>query len=200
MLYLPNLVLIENRSIENCYQIIAKIELLSNDQTNNKIVKKITLQPIYFDLNQLPFWNLFRQKIFEIIEKRFIQQVIEKGIKKQEHKIIIQNNYDEFVRFFQRKFRYFLLTLVKRDELNQLIGEFNQIVIKEIAFNLDNYKKKKSELTQINNLIKIINKQLKHTILNDFSYNVAKFILTEKNYLEELVKNFDEFIYYLIVF
>ncbi|MBN1329669.1 MAG: hypothetical protein JXA54_09365 [Candidatus Heimdallarchaeota archaeon] len=197
---MPNLVLIENRSIENCYQIIAKIELLSNDQTNNKIVKKITLQPIYFDLNQLPFWNLFRQKIFEIIEKRFIQQVIEKGIKKQEHKIIIQNNYDEFVRFFQRKFRYFLLTLVKRDELNQLIGEFNQIVIKEIAFNLDNYKKKKSELTQINNLIKIINKQLKHTILNDFSYNVAKFILTEKNYLEELVKNFDEFIYYLIVF
>ncbi|NHJ86268.1 MAG: hypothetical protein FK734_12460 [Asgard group archaeon] len=181
------------------FQIISKVKLSSN-QISNDTISKEDFQLIFLSLNQLPFWNQLRQEIFEIIEERFIKQVIEKGFKKSEHKLIIQDNYSEFSEFFQRKLRYFLTELVKQGKLNHLIDEFNLEIKKEITFNIDNYKKKKQKFSRKDNLIKIINKQLEQIILKKFSYDTAKFLLMENSFLEVFANFIDEFIYYLLVF
>jgi len=183
----------------NDEQIISKIEL-SDKQISNESISKEDFQLIFLSLYQLPFWNQLRKKIFEIIEERFIQQVIEKGFKKSEHKLIIQNNYSEFSKFFQSKLRYFLADLVKLGKLNPLIKEYNLETKKEITFNIDNYMNMKQKSSEKDNLVKIINKHLEQKILEKFSFNTAKYLLTENSFLEIFVNFIDEFIYYLLVF
>ncbi len=157
-------------------------------------------EKLFLEINELPNWNKIRYRVFENIRDRFLIPILNKGMKEPHYKDLIENNYGHFEEFFRKKVHqiindllskkdnYKKLLLKNRDLLLTIEKEFKpQIIAQQSAKNI--------EL-----LVKIINKKIDYSNLSLLSETLSEIILSSIPINEQLLKSFNELIYYLIVF
>lgn len=168
-----------------------------------KILCEISLQDaninhIYQQPEVLTNWNVIRENLFNHIEDKLLKQIMEKGLKKPYHKELIQNNYGDFNRFFERKIRYLITHYNKQGKFNDLILNFNVQLQKEIELNIDNLVQ--STKNEMKARILNINKQIKYMLENDFVDLLYGFLIKDRDFLDNILNYISEFIYYLVMF
>ncbi|NHJ85302.1 MAG: hypothetical protein FK734_07555 [Asgard group archaeon] len=154
---------------------------------------------LFCPLYKLSFWNSFRLSLIDRIEKEFFQMVIEKGLQKETHRTLIHNNYPEFKRFIERKLRYLLNDLVKQHFFDSTITAFNQSILAEIKFNIKQ-KNSINKNQKQENLIEIINSEIKNQIKNNLALQMLQEIFANDNLKLKIANYVSEFINYLIIF
>ncbi len=186
--------------------VLYRIHSQKRNQTNillKKLIQDIISMDFFLKyklLKEIPVWNQMREDTFQIIESEFLQTIIEKGLKKETHKEIIQNNYDDYQRFFQRKIRYLISELEFDARFDEFITKFNDELLKEILLNIETEKEKLVDLDYLSHFISRVNDQLSHSFVKFFSRKIAVFMTSHEPYRKLLLDYFTEFFHYLVVF
>jgi hypothetical protein len=187
-------------------QVLYRIHSKHRDATN--VLLKIIPQNFtstefyseYKKLKDIPVWNQMREITFQIIEKEFLQTIIEKGLKKDIHKQLIQNNHDDYVRFFQRKIRYLISDLEHDVRFDEYLTKFNDEIMSEILMNLELEKEKMQDTRHLSDFTSRVNDQISLSYVNFFSRKIAVFLTSKEPYRKIILDYFAEFFHYLVVF
>jgi len=155
---------------------------------------------LFVEINELPNWNKIRFRVFEIIKNRFLSTVIEKGLKKPHYKILIEDNYRYFEEFFRKKVHQIINdVLSKRDNYKILLAEN-----RELLQTIENEYRPQMIVQQspkaLEMLVKTINIKIAHSNLTTLSDALSRIILSSLPIKEQLLKYFNEFLNFLIVF
>ena len=174
----------ENPSLQKMSQDIISTEFFSEF----KIIKAI------------PVWNQMRENAFKIIEEEFLQTIIQKGLTKETHKQIIQNNHDDYIRFFQRKIRYLISDLANDERFEEHIVKFNEELKGEILLNIKSEEKNLLDSQKLSDFLATINNHISLSYVKFFSRKTAVFLTSKEPYRQKILDYFNEFFQYLIVF
>lgn len=174
----------ENPSLQKMSQDIISTEFFSEF----KLIKNI------------PVWNQMRENAFKIIEEEFLQTIIQKGLTKETHKQIIQNNHDDYIRFFQRKIRYLISDLANDERFEEHIVKFNEELKEEILLNIKSEEKNLLDSQKLSDFLVTINNHLSLSFVKFFSRKAAVFLTSKEPYRQKILDYFNEFFQYLIVF
>ncbi len=174
---------------------------------NNPLMKKMKQEfastkffSEYKSIKKIPVWNQMREDAYRIIEEEFLQTIIEKGLTKETHKQIIQNNHGDYVRFFQRKIRYLISDLTADERLEEHIIKFNDEMIEEILMNLKSEEKNLLESQKLFDFLRTIDNHISLSYVRFFSRKIAVFLTSKEPYRQNILDYFNEFFQYLIVF
>ncbi|NHK32345.1 MAG: hypothetical protein FK730_13410 [Asgard group archaeon] len=176
--------------IKNSHKIISSIfyEI-------NKDEVKINFEQI----QDLQDYNTIRKNIIDSINDKFITPIIEKGLKRDYHKVLIKNNKAEFNQFLERKIRYLIADLLRTGELQLPLEIYNTELFYEIKNNSEmmivtaDESKRKLFLKTVNDYILLSNK-------SNLPKKIVSFLLTKVEYKEKIVEFINEFLKYLIIF
>lgn len=174
----------ENHSLQKMNQDIISTEFFSEF----KLIKAI------------PVWNQMRENAFKIIEEEFLQTIIQKGLTKETHKQIIQNNHDDYIRFFQRKIRYLISDLANDERFEEHIVKFNEELKEEILLNIKSEEKNLLDSQKLSDFLVTINNHISLSFVKFFSRKAAVFLTSKEPYRQKILDYFNEFFQYLIVF
>lgn len=174
----------ENPSLQKMSQDIISTEFFSEF----KLIKAI------------PVWNQMRENAFKIIEEEFLQTIIQKGLTKETHKQIIQNNHDDYIRFFQRKIRYLISDLANDERFEEHIVKFNEELKEEILLNIKSEEKNLLDSQKLSDFLATINNHISLSYVKFFSRKAAVFLTSKEPYRQNILDYFNEFFQYLIVF
>lgn len=155
---------------------------------------------LFVEINELSNWNKIRFRVFEIIKNRFLSTVIEKGLKKPHYKTLIEDNYGYFEEFFRKKVHQIINdVLSKRDNYKILLAENRQLLQ-----TIENEYRPQMIVQQspkaLEMLVKTINTKIAHSNLTILSDALSRIILSSLPIKEQLLKYFNEFLNFLIVF
>jgi len=155
---------------------------------------------LFVEINELPNWNKIRFRVFEIIKNRFLSTVIEKGLKKPQYKTLIENNFSYFEEFFRKKVHQIINeVLSKRDNYKILLTENRQLLQTiENEYRPQMIVQQSSKALEM--LVKTINTKIAHSNLTTLSDALSSIILSSLPIKEQLLKYFNEFLNFLIVF
>jgi hypothetical protein len=182
--------------------------LKNKDPTYNKIISKIIIIEtqveenieIHFDLvPNLANYNALRLKIIEIINQKFIQPVIDRGLKKEQHKMLFQNNRSEFKSYIEQKLRYWLTDLINEATFSQVFLEYNNSLFLEIENNTKMVMTTADE-DKKNLLFKTINDHILFSNKTILTEKITEEILSNNELKEEILEFFNEFLKYLVIF
>lgn len=154
----------------------------------------------YQNIDSLSYWNSLRLKVFENIYSKFLTVVIEKGMKKPHYKTLIENNLDYFKDFFRKKVHELINELLK-DKFN-----FKRLMMMNRSIQADIEKEYKPQIlaqkseTAIKLLLETINKKIDYFNQKLLSEELTKIILSSVSMKEKLLKYFNEFLSFLIMF
>ncbi|NHJ33097.1 MAG: hypothetical protein FK732_09545 [Asgard group archaeon] len=199
----------ENSSAEKNLKIPPVLYRIHSDKRDytNIILKKISQEFTSYDffseyksIKEIPVWNQMRENTFKIIEEEFLQTIIKKGLKKETHKEIIQNNHDDYIRFFQRKIRYLISDLTFDARFNEHITNFNGEMMSEILLNLETEKEILLDSLNLSDFINKVNNNISLTYVKFFSRKIAVFLTSKEPYRTIILDYFREFFHYLVVF
>lgn len=151
-------------------------------------------------MKEIPVWNQMRENAFKIVEEEFLQTIIQKGLTKETHKQIIQNNHDDYIRFFQRKIRYLISDLANDERFVELIAKFNEELKEEILLNIKSEEKNLLDSQKLSDFLATINNHISLSFVKFFSRKAAVFLTSKEPYRQKILDYFNEFFQYLIVF
>ncbi len=174
---------------------------------DNSLLKRMTQDIIsteffseYESIKEIPVWNQMRENAFKIIEEEFLQTIIQKGLAKETHKQIIQSNYDDYIRFFQRKIRYLISDIINDERFKEHITKFNEELLEEILLNLKSEEKNLLDSQKLADFLRTINNHISLSFIKFFSRKAAFFLTSKEPYRQNILDYFKEFLQYLIVF
>lgn len=186
--------------------VLYRIHSIHKDHTSSLMKKinqkfsKLEFFSEYKSIKEFPTWNQMRENTFKIIEEEFLQSIIEKGLKKETHKQIIQNNHDDYLRFFQRKIRYLISDLSSDVRFNEFNTKFNDELMGEVLMNLKSDKEKLLDSQKLSDFLLTINDQISLSYVKFFSRKIAVFLTSQEPYRKKILEYFTEFLHYLVVF
>ncbi|MCK5183853.1 MAG: hypothetical protein KAQ95_06075, partial [Candidatus Heimdallarchaeota archaeon] len=151
-------------------------------------------------IKDIPVWNQMRENAFKIVEEEFPQTIIQKGLTKETHKQIIQNNHDDYIRFFQRKIRYLISDLANDERFEEHFIKFNEELKEEILLNIKSEEKNILDSQKLSDFLVTINNHLSLSFVKFFSRKAAVFLTSKEPYRQKILDYFNEFFQYLIVF
>ncbi len=151
-------------------------------------------------IKDIPVWNQMRENAFKIVEEEFLQTIIQKGLTKETHKQIIQNNHDDYIRFFQRKIRYLISDLANDERFEEHFIKFNEELKEEILLNIKSEEKNILDSQKLSDFLVTINNHLSLSFVKFFSRKAAVFLTSKEPYRQKILDYFNEFFQYLIVF
>ena len=151
-------------------------------------------------IKDIPVWNQMRENAFKIVEEEFLQTIIQKGLTKETHKQIIQNNHDDYIRFFQRKIRYLISDLANDERFEEHFIKFNEELKEEILLNIKSEEKNILDSQKLSDFLVTINNHLSLSFIKFFSRKAAVFLTSKEPYRQKILDYFNEFFQYLIVF
>lgn len=199
----------ENSSNQKKYElspVLYRILSIQRDQ-DNPMLKKMTQDIIsteffteFESIKEIPVWNQMRENGFKIIEEEFLQIIIRKGLTKETHKQIIQNNHDDYIRFFQRKIRYLIADLVNDERFEEHITKFNEELLEEILLKIKSEEKNLLDSQKLSDFLVRINNHISLSFVKFFSRKAAVFLTSKEPYRQNILDYFNEFFQYLIVF
>lgn len=195
---------------ENDFSDDSKITIMAElDFGQSKIQQDFTLyakslieihEQLFLEICELPYWNKIRYRVFENIYDRFLLLVLEKGMKKPHYKILIEDNLDHFKDYFRKKVHQII------NEVLSNTNNYQKILAENRHLLLVTEKESKPQIIAqqspkaLELLIKTINKKIAYSNLTILSEALSEIILSSIPIKEELLRYFNEFLYYLIVF
>lgn len=186
--------------------ILYRILSIQKDKENpslQKMSQDIISTEFFFEfklMKDIPVWNQMRENAFKIVEEEFLQTIIQKGLTKETHKQIIQNNHDDYIRFFQRKIRYLISDLANDERFEDQIVKFNEELKEEILLNIKSEEKNILDSQKLSDFLVTINNHLSLSFVKLFSRKAAVFLTSKEPYRQKILDYFNEFFQYLIVF
>ena len=154
----------------------------------------------YQNIDELTHWNSLRFKVFENVYNKFLTIVIDKGMKKPHYKTLIENNLDYFKDFFRKKVHELINELLK-DKSN-----FNRLVQRNRNLQAEIEKEYKPQILAqksekaIKLILDVINKKIDYSNQELLSEELTNIILSSVPMKEQLLKYFNEFLSFLIIF
>ena len=186
--------------------VLYRILSIQRDQ-DNPLLKRMTQDIIstefyseFKSIKEIPVWNQMRENAFKIIEEEFLQTIVQKGLTKETHKQLLQNNYTDYIHFFQRKIRYLISDLTFDVRFEQYIAKFNEEMNEEILLNLENVKKNLPDSRKFADFLETTNKHISLSFGKFFSRKIAVFLTSKEPYRKNILDYFAEFFHYLVVF
>ncbi len=158
----------ENTQEKTCEQKETNLLLVRVEYLEDEISLKSTYE--YQAIHAFKGYNEIRFAIFNHLKEEFIDPVINKGLQKEEQKQLFKENYNEFIRFLERKIRYWLAEFLNSKELRKVV----------VSYNNHHY--------------------LQHALVTSFPKRISSYILSKNKYKEHLLGFFNEFLKYLIIF
>ena len=186
--------------------ILYRILSIQKDQDNpslQKMSQNIISTEFFSEfklIKDIPVWNQMRENAFKIVEEEFLQTIIQKGLTKETHKQIIQNNHDDYIRFFQRKIRYLISDLANDERFEDQIVKFNEELKEEILLNIKSEEKNLLDSQKLSDFLATINNHISLSFVKFFSRKAAVFLTSKEPYRQNILDYFNEFFQYLIVF
>lgn len=191
------------------YEVSPVLYRIHSTQKNlkNPLMKK--MKPVFAStkffsenksIKEIPVWNQMREDAYRIIEEEFLQIIIEKGLTKETHKQIIQNNHGDYVRFFQKKIRYLISDLTADERFEEHIIKFNDEMIEKILMNLKSEEKNLLDSQKLYDFLRTIDNHISLSYVRFFSRKIAVFLTSKEPYRQNILDYFNEFFQYLIVF
>jgi len=153
----------------------------------------------YQSVTKVREYNTIRYKIFNYLKKEFIDPVISKGLKKAQQKAVFENNYDEFLRFLERKIRYWLASFLNSKELQRVIVRYNNHLVEELNYNYLTTRES-MDRPDISKLTAISNEYIQKSNVTVLPRKIGEYILSKNEYKELILGFFNEFLKYLIIF
>lgn len=154
----------------------------------------------FLEINELPNWNQIRYRVFENINDRFLSIVLEKGMKKPHYKALIEDNFGHFKEYFRKKTHQIINEILANANNYQtlLTENRNLLLATEKEFRPQIIAQQSPKAVEL--LVKTINKKIAYSNLTLLSEALSKIILSSIPIKEQLLKHFNEFLYFLIVF
>ena len=87
---------------------------------------------------------------------------------------------------------------MKQGRFNDIVFEYNNQLDKEIELNINNPVQSIGD--DLSTKIFNINKQINFMLENEFVDSMYRFLIKEKEFLENILNYISEFIYYLVMF
>ncbi len=187
----------ENTQEKTCEQKETNLLLVRVEYLEDEISVKSTYE--YQAIHAFKGYNEIRFAIFNHLKEEFIDPVINKGLQKEEQKQLFKENYNEFIRFLERKIRYWLAEFLNSKELRKVVVSYNNHLVQELEYN---YLATREQMAKpdITKLTKISNDYLQHALVTSFPKRISSYILSKNKYKEHLLGFFNEFLKYLIIF
>jgi len=162
--------------------VLYRILSIQRDQ-DNPLLKRMTQDIIstefyseFKSIKEIPVWNQMRENAFKIIEEEFLQTIVQKGLTKETHKQLLQNNYTDYIHFFQRKIRYLISDLINDERFEEHIIKFNEELMGEILLNIKSEEKNLLDSQKLSDFLLTINNHISLSYVKFFSRKAAVFL------------------------